>query len=965
MQEIDNIKNLFNKIISFLFDYWKDIVLTLFLIFAFFILLNPYKAVYITSWILFIVCIPMLVFLWDKTIKEKARLVELKNRKKNNEGVPIFLGDDEINEAECDKLNIVEDAKSFANQVLNNGSKNPIIFGLDSPWGSGKTSYINLCENLVWKEHKDEIIVFRFRPMLFDADKQNLASFFIDELIKTLKKENLYLGELDSDLKKLMKVVKGISIWGIGLTFSDTSDSTGKLLENIKNHSKLLEKKIIVIVDDLDRLYLEDIKAILGVIRNVFYTENMTFILCYDSNSINTFETKHKVVQTKTFEENAEGMAKDPLRVGQFKMSREYLDNRMVNAYLEKFVQVKKSLIPGREQLMQLLKELAVGSQDKMEDNLHLNKLLNGIEVLFAPESFWRYQPLIGDVRKIKRIANFLQATGSDENIVGIDYAERDIEPIHLLRLVLIYINFPAIFQRIYFSETGGARGFFSAVHKFSAEIGNNEDKYTNSEQFFAYLRTLSDEESFLLHELFCVKCAEGKCKRNEWSDEPYPKRLLDDEEFLRTSPMFNGHLGTNKNLGDYLTIIHDHRLRPKSEYYAFHKNRIQELSDKTVEEIFSETNEYNVIYGERPRESFFVASQTKEIPFLSANKIISYIVKNLQHYSMLDGFSSIYNGLRGDLIYRLIWILEMRGWTDEDGKSFGNSDENIAILAKRILENDPDLSTSISDSLLDVTHNPILSLADFTKFIYAYTDSQSTFNLKRSLEIYSKANSMDVREMLSRKAFLFFRNNFIDKGVNFIQEINDMPDSLLLGDFSASISEIFKKEKRSLDNEINKTKTNIIGGLIYRFSSEENQSLALYTSDADSKIKICDIARDYLFDICFNIKLNIKNSELFINYILAAFDHYMGHRGGEWKPNADSLYKTLCEERLKKYWTENHEQIKTHIRSLSGDTKVFTSNYSASYKDDLESTFSELDKKLLVQKRNSKSFSIQLWPNR
>jgi len=407
----------FKKLISFVLYFWRELLLSIVFIFAFFFLLNPYKTALVVSWMLYAIGVILLVFLWKNELKKRNRLLSQKEISEND-CVPIFLGDDEIDKESQDKLVVLEDAKSFANQVLNNNSKNPIIFGLDAPWGSGKSSYLNLCENLVWNQQRDKVLVFRFKPMIFDASKQDLAVIFIEEFIKTLRKENIYLGRLDSDFKKLMKIFKGFSISGFNFDFSGASDSVSDLLDEIKRHSKLLEKKIIVIVDDLDRLYLEDIKAILGVIRNIFYTDKMTFILCYDSNSINTFETKYKITETKSYSRVSNSVSK----VDSHTVSREHLDNRMVNAYLEKFVQVKKSLIPGREQLKNLLKDLIINNQKEGAENPHLNILLEGIDILFAPESFWRYQPLIGDVRKIKRVANFLQATGSDKNIVGIDY---------------------------------------------------------------------------------------------------------------------------------------------------------------------------------------------------------------------------------------------------------------------------------------------------------------------------------------------------------------------------------------------------------------------------------------------------------------------------------------------------------------------------------------------------------------
>ncbi|EKE11013.1 MAG: hypothetical protein ACD_15C00154G0001, partial [uncultured bacterium] len=445
------------------------------------------------------------------------------------------------------------------------------------------------------------------------------------------------------------------------------------------------------------------------------------------------------------------------------------------------------------------------------------------------------------------------------------------------------------------------------------------------------------------------VKCAQGGCKRKEWSERSYPENLLGNEEFLRNSPMFNGHFGTSANLEDYLTIIHDHRLRPKSDYHAFHKNRVRELDNKSVEDIFNDTEEYSVIHGENPREHFFTSAQAREISISSANKVIKYILDNISRYSMLDGFNSIYEGLRHDLIYRLIWILELRGWADEDGRSYGNTDENVAVIAERIMKSDTITGKPIADKLLDANHNPILTLIDFTNFIYASTNSDSTFNLRRSIANYNTKEKVDIRELLSNKAFSFFKEQFINKGKNFLKEIKSIPDNVLLGDFSEFISNKFKKEDKSIEDEINKIKTNIISSLIYRFGSEEPGSFAGYVYIINNPdVKIYNIMRNYLFDTCFNVDLDISNSQLFINYVLSAFSHDIARHTREWRPSVVSLSKTLGEDILKNYWRDNHEKIKEYCRKLPKDTRVFTSNYWVSYEDDLEDTFKELDKKLL-----------------
>ncbi len=49
------------------------------------------------------------------------------------------LGEDGKSAVDNDELGMKEDAAQFAKSVLNNGSDKPMVFGIDAPWGSGKT----------------------------------------------------------------------------------------------------------------------------------------------------------------------------------------------------------------------------------------------------------------------------------------------------------------------------------------------------------------------------------------------------------------------------------------------------------------------------------------------------------------------------------------------------------------------------------------------------------------------------------------------------------------------------------------------------------------------------------------------------------------------------------------------------------------------------------------------------------
>ncbi len=66
---------------------------------------------------------------------------------KKGQAHPYFISDRVIEESEEDLLNVKEQADIFAERVLNGGSSESLVFGIDAPWGAGKSSFVKLCIN--------------------------------------------------------------------------------------------------------------------------------------------------------------------------------------------------------------------------------------------------------------------------------------------------------------------------------------------------------------------------------------------------------------------------------------------------------------------------------------------------------------------------------------------------------------------------------------------------------------------------------------------------------------------------------------------------------------------------------------------------------------------------------------------------------------------------------------------------
>lgn len=891
----------------------------------------PLKFIEYMEMALFGVIFILLYVLWDFDIRRYLQQKSIQRKNSGDKKDALFLDDRELLNPDADELGFREDAIRFATDVLNAGSSNPVVFGLDAPWGSGKSSYLNLCKDLVWSKEED-VIIFEFKPVLYDTKKQDLLSVFISEFIKKLKAERIYAPSLEANFKTFLRSVKSFKVFGLNIDLSPWSRKTSEgALDDIQREVSKLGKKMIIVVDDLDRLYLEDIKSVLGIVRNVFYFQNVVFVLCYDTCNINTFDASHEIVHTYS----------DPKGANQYSRTEHELNNQKINAYFEKIVQVKKTLIPNRDKLQTFFKN-GIRKINGNVENENIAKLLSGVEYFFQPERYPSYQPLLGDLRKIKRILNFLRAS----DLVKLDYAERDIDPKSLMQLVLLYINFPHIFRKVYNAETDGSFGFFSVERNEDAKY--DDLKFKNSDRFLDYINTLLEDERFLLRELFFIDIKTDRYEQHQMIER------MKDIEFERVSPMFNGGLFFRKNLEDYLQIIVDRKLLPRWRYDSFHLNRVDELKLKSVEDIFEQTPEYHLDNGEAPRDQFFTNARSTSIDFDRANKVIDYIVKNIHKYSLVNEFSEIYNGLRDDLIYEIIFILNRRGWKDENGGTIENSPENVLMIANRIFGDEQFAGKGIIDALI-MEERGILGLLDASRFSSAFNrrDSGDLWNVYTAIETYEKNKGINVKRVFSQKLFSVFSERIINKKLNIFDKIANLTEQDLLGDFSIFIQQEFKRKDAQIEDEIQKIKTSLAGHLMYQFGGKEIGACG--THDISGDVDAGGISKkmqQYLFDVCFNIDLKHGNAKHFIDHMLASFSWTHEIRGTRYAPSLNEFVKFLDRGLLKEYWTKNSDFIKKYSKGLPQDTKIITYNYWLTYASDLDVLLEELDKITVEEKK-------------
>ncbi len=830
----------------------------------------------------------------------------------------FFISDNEVITSDQDLLGLVDRARGFAERILNEGSSDSLVFGIDSPWGTGKSSFVNFCIEYWKSECAKKTTVYKFNPLRYES-KANLLEKFIDGLLETIQ-EDTFLPELApaiSTYSRHIRAKEGLSIAGVKINLFFLTQSLEDSYEALQSVLTRSQRKIIVIVDDLDRLPLEQVKDILFTIKVGFPLPNVSYVLCYDTDNIGP--------ENSTSED--------------------------IREFLEKFVNVKISLFLDPSALASYVsKNLKVA----LKDHLHIDpytktKIQDAVGALIEichSSEFHEFQPYIGNIRKIKRLLNTVMLL----EIQGVDFKNCDFNKHDLLYLILLYINFPNIFRKIYNAETNGKWGFFSAVSygepgypaDDKSATANQARSYRNSIHYSRYLEDLDvDNQKFLLKKLFELPSSS--------STHSYHKEV---EKLESSSACFNGTRGTQHNLEQYLHLIVRQSKPLKQEQQKFYLNMVDEFSNgKSIQEIFHE-DEFSFTSGEESQVRFWrvLVNKSMDVPCNAGAYAITYLAQHIPDYSLLDWDGTKLVGFRDDAAYILAKLLNDFGWHDGSESRRVNTPENIAEIAEWVFGDGRHKDHGVVQTLSNPERGP-LGLYDLLLFrLFCSADrGGDIFNLTRAIAFHADANAptsglirdIAVAEMreLSQVVFYIFKKQYIHKGINLFEFIDTVTFKMITGRYSEyALQEIKLKHvsEKEVKATVERLKSKMKSFIIYQLGNrlvESGVGCGLY--DIEGKGDANGIAKEisnYLLNVCFNLEKGEANGRHFLDYAIMNFGNRFGFDSNPGS-SVDELTKVMNREGLIQYWLKNGDRIR-QIASKAEGRQVITANYTFSYRD-------------------------------
>jgi hypothetical protein len=193
--------------------------------------------------------------------------------------------DTPIQNEEQDKLNRNEFINNLAKEIEGIKFKDSFVYGMYGGWGDGKTSALNLLINKLTISSK--FIIYKFDAWNY-SDVNSMINAFYNGIVKTLEQEFINR-QLIRNINKYLKLILTNLNKSLGdiLNYKEMED-TEKIRDIIENMLLKIKKKLIIVIDDLDRLERNEILTLFKQIGLNFKLKNTIFILSLDVDIVKT-----------------------------------------------------------------------------------------------------------------------------------------------------------------------------------------------------------------------------------------------------------------------------------------------------------------------------------------------------------------------------------------------------------------------------------------------------------------------------------------------------------------------------------------------------------------------------------------------------------------------------------------------------------------------------------------------------
>jgi predicted KAP-like P-loop ATPase len=211
-----------------------------------------------------------------------------------------YFNDSPIENSEDDQYGVTHFASALSKSILNIEEPIGTTIALNGPWGSGKSSAVNLIRSALSNANDSRLVITEFKCWWYRGEEalalaflQNLNAVLgstlkdkVKDLVPRLGRGILQAGPIIGPAIALTPAGPLAGLASGGLAFVKRFFPEGDTLEtSFQKLSKVLaeqERRFLVVIDDLDRLSPDETLAIFRLIKSVGRLPNVIYLVVFD-----------------------------------------------------------------------------------------------------------------------------------------------------------------------------------------------------------------------------------------------------------------------------------------------------------------------------------------------------------------------------------------------------------------------------------------------------------------------------------------------------------------------------------------------------------------------------------------------------------------------------------------------------------------------------------------------------------
>lgn len=215
-----------------------------------------------------------------------------KNSAGESQQLNELSADDPLSDPKIDRLGYAPFAQHLAESICHMNFPGGFVIAVCGPWGSGKTTLLNfILYYLKQKPEDEQPIIVPFNPWLFAGDDDIVRRFF-DQIQSILNEWKFVPRGWKDRIADVAKVVSQIPLPyaqagnAVAQVFDDKEKDTSDLREEVEVSLQQNHPRIVVTIDDIDRLGAEEIRKLFRIIKAFPNFTDVVYLLFFNKEVV-------------------------------------------------------------------------------------------------------------------------------------------------------------------------------------------------------------------------------------------------------------------------------------------------------------------------------------------------------------------------------------------------------------------------------------------------------------------------------------------------------------------------------------------------------------------------------------------------------------------------------------------------------------------------------------------------------